>query len=156
MGVLESFSGDELLYDKEETVIILKFIFQPAHHAVIDELRITDHVRSFAQALLIEAVEGSYAKGFVAAIFDAISPTPKPASITKILKKLGQNAARHWFKYVSTSDLRKLKIYDSIRNSIGARNVSQLTILNISNRAEVHIINYDKNFPFPGVEKIWY
>lgn len=85
MGVLKSFSGDELLYDKEETVIILKFIFKPAHHTVIDEL----------------------------------------------------------------------KIYDSIRNSIGARNASNLSILNISNRAEVHVINYDKNFPLPGVEKIW-
>lgn len=155
MGILKSFSSDELLYNKEETIIILKFIFEPTHHAIIDKLKITDHVRSFAQALLIEAVDGSFAMGFIEIVFNAIRPTVRSTSITKILKKLGQKSAKHWFKNASSSDMRELKIYESIRYAIGLKNAPHLSIMHSTERAEVHIISHDKNVPFPGVEKVW-
>ena len=155
MAVLKSYSGDELLYNKEETIIILKFIFEPIHHQLIDKLTVTDHVRSFAQALLVEAVDGSYAMGFIEVVVNTIRPTFRSTSITKILKKLGQGSAKHWYKNVSTSDLRELKVYESIRHAIGFKNASHLRIIHGVSRAEVHIIGHDKNFPFPGVEKVW-
>ncbi|KXO09235.1 hypothetical protein AKG98_1451 [Moritella sp. JT01] len=92
MGITKSYSADELIYSKEETIIILKFIFQPVHHPLINELSISNTVRSFAQALLVEAVDASYAMGFIDILIKAIMPTKiRSTSISAILKKLGKN-----------------------------------------------------------------
>jgi len=65
---LRKFKNEELIFDNEESIIILKFIFKNKH-SLIDGLEINDKIREFAQGLLLEAVDASYALGFVAALF---------------------------------------------------------------------------------------
>ena len=68
---LRKFKNDELIFDNEETVMILKFIFKK-QHSLIDGMEINDRVREFGQGLLLEAVDASYALGFVHALFGRI------------------------------------------------------------------------------------
>ena len=113
---MKTFKHHELLFNKDETVHILKFIFKPSEHEFINELEITDRVRSFAQGLLVEAIDASYAMGFVDALFRAsANPT---SSVVRLLKKFGKEAAAHWFKNVKASDLQNVKVYQHILNSI--------------------------------------
>ena len=53
---LRKFKPEELIFDDNETILILKFIFKNKH-ALIDRMKITDRVREFAQGLLVEAVD---------------------------------------------------------------------------------------------------
>jgi len=43
---MRTFKQHELLFNKDETVHILKFIFKPSEHEFISGLEITDRVRS--------------------------------------------------------------------------------------------------------------
>lgn len=47
---LRKFKKEELLFNEEETRIVLKFIFD-ADHAFIEQLTVNDAVKSFSQAL---------------------------------------------------------------------------------------------------------
>ncbi len=48
---LRQFKPEELFLNEEETRIVLKFIFKPSDHDLIDSLPINDHLRGFAQGL---------------------------------------------------------------------------------------------------------
>ena len=85
---LKKFKANELIFNEEETVVILKFIFKNQHNN-IDLLNITDPVREFAQALLVEAVDSSYAFGFVDALFRSV--TNPRAGAKKVLTKFGKS-----------------------------------------------------------------
>ena len=61
---LREFNDDELLFNAQDTTLILKFIFEPKDHSKINTLDIDNHFRSFAQGLLLEAIDASYAIGF--------------------------------------------------------------------------------------------
>lgn len=45
---LRQFKTEELLFNEEETRIVLKFIFRPADHELIDSLPMSDDLREFA------------------------------------------------------------------------------------------------------------
>lgn len=120
---LKQFDNDELLFDENETVIILKFIFMNQHE-LIDELIITDAVRGFAQGLLLEAVDSSYAMGFLDALFGSLmNPT---AGVKKVIVKFGRKSLKHWFSHASTNDLMRIQIYDIVRNQLS---ISFLSVL---------------------------
>ena len=102
--------------NEEETRIILKFIFRPVDHALIDSLPMSDYLRGFAQGLLLEAIDASYAVGYVQGLFEG-SANPTKGAI-KVIKSFGKNAALHWFKNASVHDLQNAKIYDFIRDRI--------------------------------------
>lgn len=112
---LREFRPHELLFDAEETRAILKFIFEPKA-AMVNSMNIDDRVRSFAQALLLEAVDASFAMGFIEAMTSSLL-NPRP-SISRILRKFGEKAARHWFKYATADDLRHIRIYEIIRRDL--------------------------------------
>lgn len=112
---LKKFSNSELLFNDEETRTVLRFFFK-SHHNIINNLTISDKVREFSQALLVEAVDASYAMGFVEAIFKAIT---KPSDgIKVILKKFVKKSIKHWFKHAKEDDLLKIEIYEIVRNRI--------------------------------------
>lgn len=112
---LKKFSKNELIYDTEETKLILKFIFKN-YHGNVDSLTINDTIREFAQGLLLEAVEASYALGFVEALFGiALDPS---SSVKKILKEFGKKALKHWFIHATSNDLMKIKIYEMVRREL--------------------------------------
>ena len=112
---LQEFSKNELIFDENETREILKFIFR-SESAAIDKLAITDRIRGFAQGLLIEAVDASYAMGFVEALFRAASNPG--AGVKKVLKKFGKKALKHWFKHATAKDLMDIKIYETVRRQL--------------------------------------
>lgn len=108
----KKFEKHELIFDADETAAILKFIFK-SRHQTIDRLEINDRIREFAQGLLLEAVDASYALGFVEAIFRA---TMNPGAGTRsILKKFGKKALKHWFKHATAEDLSQIRIYEVVR-----------------------------------------
>lgn len=93
---LRQFKPEELLFNEDETRIVLKFIFAPTDHELIDSLPMSDALREFAQGLLVEAIDASYAVGFVKAIQESAANPTKGAR--EILKSFAKKAAIHWFK----------------------------------------------------------
>ncbi len=112
---LRKFKKEELIFDNEETVIILKFIFKNKH-GLIDGLEINDRIREFAQGLLLEAVDASYALGFVAALFGGVFNPGIAAK--KVFMKFSRKALKHWFKHATAKDLMTIKIYDIVRGQL--------------------------------------
>ncbi|MEO3877429.1 hypothetical protein [Rheinheimera fenheensis] len=112
---LRNFTATELIFDETETKIILRFIFK-SKLALVDELTINDKIRSFAQGLLLEAVDGSYALGFVQSLFGSVMHPGDGAK--KVLLKFGKKAAKHWFKHAKAEDLSNIKIYETVRKNI--------------------------------------
>jgi len=112
---LKTFTSSELIFDTDETKAILKFFFKSQHN-LINTLNVTDNIRSFAQALLIEAIDATYAMGFVEAIFK--SSSNPGAGIKKLLKKFTKKATEHWFKHASEKDLLNIEVYEIIRSRI--------------------------------------
>jgi len=113
---LRQFKLEEIFLNEEEARIVLKFIFESRDHKSIDSLPMNDSLREFAQGLLLEAVDASYAVGYIDAMFRSTA-NPTQGAI-KVIKKFGKKAAKHWFKHASGDDLLDAKIYDFIRNRI--------------------------------------
>lgn len=84
---LKKFKANELIFDDQETIIILKFIFKNQHSS-IDMLNVNDAVREFAQSLLVEAVDSSYAFGFIDSLFRSVT-NPRDG-VKKVLAKFGK------------------------------------------------------------------
>jgi hypothetical protein len=124
---LRKFKQEDLLFNEEETLIILKFIFEPVDHVVIEKLTVNDAAKEFAQGLLVEAIDASYAVGFVEDIFRSTANPTKGA--IEMLKSFGRKAAKRWFKYATVHDLQDVKIYDFVRLEIARRFRSPLKIL---------------------------
>lgn len=114
---LRKFEAEELLFNEEETRIVLKFIFAEMHHKNIDSLPMSDSLREFAQALLVEAIDASYAVGYVHGLFRSVKNPVKGA--LKILKSFGKEASQHWFKHASVHDLQNAQVYNFVLNSLG-------------------------------------
>ena len=131
---LKKFKSNELIFNEEETVVILKFIFKNQHNN-IDLLNVTDPVREFAQALLVEAVDSSYAFGFVDALFR--SATNPRAGAKKVLTKFGKKALKHWFKHAKVQDLMSIKIYDKVREQL-AWKFGRVLLLHVNGVAKLN------------------
>lgn len=113
--MLRKFKAEELLFDEEETRLILKFIFR-RNHSLIKNLDISDRVKGFAQGLLLEAIDASYALGFVEALFrSSLNPG---AGAKKVISKFGKKSLKHWFKHAKANDLMQIKIYERVREQL--------------------------------------
>jgi hypothetical protein len=112
---LRNFSEHELIFDETETKDILKFFFQH-HRQRIDAATVTTGLRNFAQGLLVEAVDATYALGYVEILLTAFY---NPGSgMKKALMKAGRNATRHWFKHATDHDLHNAKIAEAVRRQL--------------------------------------
>ena len=112
---IRSFSSSQLIFNESETRIILTFLF-PSRAQSIKTAKMTDSLRSFAQGVLLAAVDASYAFSFVDALFGA-ALRPNVAA-QKVIKKFSQKALKSWFKYAKPKDLSDIKIYESVRRDI--------------------------------------
>jgi len=112
---LRKFKNEELIFNEAETVTILKFISKTKHR-LIEGLEINDRIREFAQGLLLEAVDASYALGFVHSLFGSVFNPGTGAK--KIIIKFGKKAFKHWFKHATEKDLMQIKIYDRVREQL--------------------------------------
>jgi hypothetical protein len=113
------FKPEELIFNEDETKEVLKF-FYPNQSVFIEQAIINDDVSGFAQALMVEAVDASYALGYIKVVYDVFYMKP-PTNFGKALTKFGRKAAPHWFKHATATELTNAKIYDAVRISI-ARN----------------------------------
>ncbi len=151
---LRQFEAEELLFDEEETRIVLKFIFEPEDYSLIESLTVNDTIKGFAQGLLIEAIDASYAIGFIDAIFRSTTNPTKGA--IKILKSFGRKAASNWFKNASVNDLQNVKVYDFIRVYIANQFRKPLKVIVSTALLEKPLgafLTYEK--PSHGLPKAW-
>lgn len=149
---LLSFKPEDLILDDEETIIVLKFIFAETDHELIDSLPMTDYLREFTQGLLVEAIDASYAVGYIHGLVRSAADPTK--SGFKIIKGFASKAARHWFKHASVHDLQQVKIYDFVKNEIARRFKSKLKLFLAGTKVDKPIIaNLIYKPPFCGVLK---
>jgi len=151
---LREFKKDELLLNEEETTIILKFIFESVDYEYIDKLTINDAVRGFAQGLLLEAIDASYAVGFVEAIFRSTA-NPTKGAVT-IIKSFAKKALKHWFKHATANDLHDVKIYEFIRLELARkfRDSLRLVVASVTvTKQPSAFLAYEK--PVKGGLKVW-
>ncbi len=67
---LRPFAENELIFDETETKDILKFFFLHLRER-IDTVSMTTELRNFAQGLLVEAIDATYALGYLEILFRA-------------------------------------------------------------------------------------
>lgn len=116
---LRKFQKSELLFNEKETKEILKFIFSGTPKAQVDAMTVTDEVRGFAQALLLEAIDASFKIGFIQSLWEStVNPT---APIKDVLLKAGKGFASHYFHHATKSDLRKIKVYELVVKALSLK-----------------------------------
>lgn len=128
---LKIFSKDQLILTSEETRIVLCF-FWPQYTDRINGTTMTDRLRELSQAVLVEAIDATYAMGYVDALYQgivsAIIPTDRSNSTIRLIKKFARSASSHWFKHATARDLASVKIYETVRKAIS---ISFATILDM-------------------------
>ena len=112
---LRNFSEKELIFDEAETKDILKFFFQHLRQR-IEAAAITTELRNFAQGLLVEAIDATYALGYIEIVWRT-SYNPG-LGMMKAFSKVGSKAAKHWFKHATQQDLLKAKISSRVRDKL--------------------------------------
>lgn len=116
-ATLRNFSQNEIMITEHEAWSILRFFWQ--NHR-IKETEITYSDMNFAQGLLVEAIDASYAMGYVQIIFDNFF-AKVPGSFTdvkKMIKKLVTDSTKHWFKHLGKKKLEEATIYITVRDRI--------------------------------------
>ncbi|MEC8012282.1 MAG: hypothetical protein VX185_16115 [Pseudomonadota bacterium] len=112
---LRNFSDSELIFDDEQTRLILQTIFKN-HLDVVDMLSIDRKVRNFAQGLLLETIDASYSMGYISTLTDSlIQPS---LSVRKVLSDFRDGALMHWFEHATRKDLLSIKIYETVRRQL--------------------------------------
>lgn len=113
---LKKFAPSELVLTPMESWQVLVFFFGGNAGTLPGWLN--DNDRSFAQALLIEAVDASYRMSWIEKLWSStVNPS---ASIKGILAKLALKAARDWLTHAKPTDLAHAKIYTMVKNQITA------------------------------------
>jgi hypothetical protein len=112
---LKHFAPDEIVVSSEDAQKILHFFFPNDPTPDVGELN--DEDRAFAQALLLEAIDKSYAMSYVQDIYDVFYgkiPTGFDA-IKDMLKDFAKKAAKTWFDHATGKDLADPKIYNAVK-----------------------------------------
>lgn len=113
---LRKFASSEIVLSRMEAWQVLVFFFGGNASTVPGWL--TDNDCSFAQALLIEAVDASHRMSWVQKLWSStVNPS---ASVGSILRKLALKAAKDWFTSAEPTDLKKAKIYTMVKNQLTA------------------------------------
>lgn len=77
---------------------------------------LNDNDRSFAQALLIEAIDASEAMSWIETLFrSAMKPN---ASVKGIIKAVAKKAAKDWFKHATKDKLEDPTIYQAVKSQL--------------------------------------
>jgi len=112
---LRNFKADELIFDEAETKSILKFFFHNLGSR-IDTAQITNEIKSFAQALLIEAIDATYSLGYIKIVWQSSYNPGQDIKI--ILRKIAVKSVKHWFKHATQKDLLTAKISLIVRDKL--------------------------------------
>ncbi|HEY5801031.1 MAG TPA: hypothetical protein VIT92_12475 [Burkholderiaceae bacterium] len=123
---LRSFSEQELIFDEQETREILTFFFRYARERIAN-ISINDEARNFAQGLLVEAIDATYALGYIQIVLQTYYNPGQ--GIKKILMKIARKAAHHWFKHAQSTHLTKAKISERVRDRLALNFKSEIELL---------------------------
>lgn len=125
--MLRHFSEEEIILSGDEARIMLQFFFtsESIKRQLDDDESMKTVLREFAQALLVEAIDASYAMGFVEELFMSVA-TGFRGGAEKITKKFAKKALKHWFEHATLDDLwdEDLEIYETVRQRIEVNFVS--------------------------------
>jgi len=71
--------------------------------------------RAFLQAAMMAAIDGSFAMGFVEAMFKSVymKPVVDAKSLGKVLRKLGSQTLKHLYKHGRGKDIMEAEVYKS-------------------------------------------
>lgn len=111
---LKHFTESELKLSQQDAFIVLRYLWiEPGLSP--EQLTVGD--RLFAQALLVEAIDSSYAMGYVEIMFrNFFGQVPTTFSaVRELVQAFAKAAAMHWFKHATSDDLKNPKIYESVR-----------------------------------------
>lgn len=123
---LRNLSEHELIFDEVETREILAFFFRHLRQR-ISSVTITTELRNFAQGLLIEAIDATYALGYIEILWrTAYNPG---SGMLKALSKIGRRAAKHWFKHTTQKDLLKARVSSRVRDQLARSFSSVFTMM---------------------------
>ena len=111
---LKHFKRGEIKIGRDDARKLLVFFF--GNNVPLAE-NLTDDDVAFAQALLLEAIDKSYAMGYVEAVFRSFY-MKVPTDIEEMVKDFAKQAARNWFDHATGKDLSYPKIYASVRAAI--------------------------------------
>ncbi len=115
---LKRFTKKELVISEEEARRILLFFFP---NDPIDLTNITDADRSFAQALLLEAIEASREISYVQLVWEEFQTPPKDFGFIKELaKKFVKKVMVDWFRHATGEEIRDPKIYLMVRSQLSS------------------------------------
>jgi len=116
---LRHFGRDEITITADDANLILRFFFgsdvPPAEQLTQEDV-------AFAQALFLEAIDKSYAMGYVHIIYDCFYMKIPGSfdSVKDLAEDFAKKAAQHWFDHATGKDLRKPEIYAAVRGMISA------------------------------------
>lgn len=114
MGTLKKFSGSDIVLSNQEAWQVLVFFF--GGNASISPGALTDNDRSFAQALLLEAIDASEDMSWIEALFrSAMKLRP---DVKDILKSMAKQFVKTWFKHATKGDLEDPTIYEAVKSSL--------------------------------------
>jgi hypothetical protein len=114
---LTRFAPAEVILTQHQAWAIYQFFWPDCG---VDEANITEDDRCFAQSLLVEAVDASYAMEYVHIIYDVFY-WKIPGSfddIQEMVKDFMKQAAKLWFKHLVGKDIEKPEIYKAVRDTI--------------------------------------
>ena len=122
MSNLKRFSDAEILLSQDDAFKTLVF-FSPSDIGSLTAESLTKNHIMFAQAILVEAIDASYAMGYAEALFKSfLGKTPMSfASVARLVASFCGRAAKNWFSNEVRRNAGKLpsvQIYYTVRNTI--------------------------------------
>lgn len=114
---LKSFAESEIKINQDQAYRIFRFFWSDLG---ISPNELTREDISFAQSLLVEAIDSSYHMGYVEHLFKAfyMKVPVSFGSIKDMVKSFAKAAAKHWFKHATQKDLMNPQIYENVRLTI--------------------------------------
>jgi hypothetical protein len=114
---LRRFAPSELYLTPDDANSVLRFYFE-TKTVPIDQLTQADV--AFAQSILLEGIDKSYAMGYIKILFECFFMKIPGTfeSIRKLAVDFVAKAAKHWFRHATGKDLEQPKIYENIRSMI--------------------------------------
>ncbi len=116
-GGLKHFNKTELKLTREQAWRVLRFFWPETS---VNPGALTDEDCMFAQAVLVEAIDGSYQMGFVEILFRSsyMKVLVTFGDIKEMVKYFCKSAAKHWFKHATGRDLTNPQIYEAVRRQL--------------------------------------
>jgi len=111
---LRHFGADEIIITADDANLILRFFFgdnvPPADQLDADDI-------GFAQALFLEAIDKSYAMGYVHIVYDCFYMKIPGSfdSVKDMAKDFVKKSAKHWWDHATGKDMNKPEIYAAVR-----------------------------------------